>query len=116
MDGHASVVIMSKLCAFAEVLWSDDVETTAIERDLDDHLELRSAGGHVRLSAAALDSLTESTLLTEVSAIDPHATSTLRTCLAATEMIAEMKTNKNTAGMTLLRHMIDAALHDHRRR
>jgi hypothetical protein len=74
MDGHASVVIMSKLCAFAEVLWHD-AETTQIMRGADDYadnyscsiftkhhaFDLQSAGGHVRLSAAALDSLREST-------------------------------------------------------
>jgi len=125
---------MAKLATFAEVLWSD-VESTQITRGGDDHFdnygceiftkhhcfELRSAGGHVRLFAASLDSLTESTMLAEVAAIDPNALSTLRTVLAATESIAEMKDAKNTGGMTMLRHMIDDVLatHDreaHRRR
>ena len=64
---------------------------------------------HVRLFAASLDSLTESTMLCEVAAIDPNALSTLRTVLAATEAIAEMRDAKNTAGMTALRHMVDDA-------
>ena len=134
MDEHSSVVLMAKLATFAEVLWSD-VESTQITRGGDDHFdnygceiftkhhcfELRSAGGHVRLFAASLDSLTESTMLAEVAAIDPNALSTLRTVLAATESIAEMKDAKNTGGMTMLRHMIDDVLatHDreaHRRR
>ncbi len=134
MHGHASVVIMSKVAAFAEILWND-VETTQITRGQDDHFdnygceiytkhhlfELRSAGGHVRLFAASLDSLTESAMLCEVAAIDPNALSTLRTVLAATESIAELKEQKNTGGMTMLRHMIDDVLaaHDreaHRRR
>ena len=60
-------------------------------------------------------------MLAEVAAIDPNALSTLRTVLAATESIAEMKDAKNTGGMTMLRHMIDDVLatHDreaHRRR
>jgi hypothetical protein len=38
MDGHASVVIMSKLCAFAEVLWHD-AETTQITRGADDYAD-----------------------------------------------------------------------------
>jgi hypothetical protein len=129
MDGHASVVIMSKICAFAEVLWPDS-ETTQITRGADDYadnygceiytrrhcFELRSGGGHVRLNAAALDSLTESSLLCEVSAIDEHALSTLRTVLAATEAIAEMRASKNTSGMTMLGHMINDALPVDRRR
>jgi hypothetical protein len=134
VDEHSSVVLMAKLATFAEVLWSD-VESTQITRGGDDHFdnygceiftkhhcfELRSAGGHVRLFAASLDSLTESTMLAEVAAIDPNALSTLRTVLAATESIAEMKDAKNTGGMTMLRHMIDDVLatHDreaHRRR
>jgi hypothetical protein len=123
VDEHSSVVLMAKLATFAEVLWSD-VESTQIPRGGDDHFdnygceiftkhhcfELRSAGGHVRLFAASLDSLTESTMLAEVAAIDPNALSTLRTVLAATESIAEMKDAKNTGGMTMLRHMIDDVL------
>jgi hypothetical protein len=135
MDGHASVVIMSKLAAFAEVLFGHDAETTQIVRGGDDHFdnysceiytrhhcfELQSAGGHVRLFAASLDSLADSTMLAEVQAIDPHALSTLRTVLATTEALAEMRDQKNTAGMVMLRHMVDDALaaHDraaHRRR
>jgi hypothetical protein len=74
-----------------------------------------AAGGHVRLYAAALDSLAESTMLIEVVAIDPNALAALRTVLAATEAIAEMKDQKNTARMVTLRRMVDDVLATHDR-
>jgi hypothetical protein len=119
---------MAKLAAFAEVLWPD-ATTTTIEREIDDYrdnfhseiytrhfcFDLRAAGGHVRLYAAALDSLAESTMLIEVVAIDPNALAALRTVLAATEAIAEMKDQKNTARMVTLRRMVDDVLATHDR-
>ena len=38
MDGQASVVLMAKIAAFAEVLWPD-AESTAITRGGDDYLD-----------------------------------------------------------------------------
>ena len=59
--------------------------------------------------------LPHSPRLSSLTAIDPNALSTLRTVLAATEMLAEMKDAKNTGGMMMLRHMIDDALATHDR-
>jgi hypothetical protein len=124
VDDRGAVEIMSRLAVFAEMLL-ENTEATSITRDGADPYdcfectiysrnycyERRSAGGLIRLFAEPIDTHDdEQILVCELSTTDPHALSTLRTCLSAIEMVASLHGSKYTAGLHALQRLIDRAL------
>jgi hypothetical protein len=123
-ERHLAIELMARVCAFCEAVLASSVETTSITRAGDGpfgnfecsiwgrfyQFELRSAGPSVQVYVASLDQQGDEQLLCEVLSNDANALPTLRTLIAAIELLGEMRQQKNTAGLLALRKMLDEIL------